>query len=289
MSNEQVPSGPGFTRLLEAVVTSADADAAVAFYRDVFGFETVADDEAGELLAAAGSTGGRIRVLTVEADRTLPAEPPAVWDLGPRLLGIYSRDLARTEAQAIEAGAHTLAPVTYGYGSAQMSEMVLRGPDGLWWTVPLVPEPPMTPQPSPALRDDAERTHSELHSAVLVVADHDAAVRFFVDGGMSVVFDGEMTGPDFERLVGMPEGAALRLAFLVGPEKAPGRIEIMSFTGVDAVDRSGDPVGVRRLQDRHPGRARHRRADARGRCRGALGDPAARARRRADRARAGPR
>ena len=82
---------------------------------------------------------------------------------------------------------------------------------------------------------------------MLVVEDHDAAVAFFVAAGLRPVFDGTMTGPDFEELVGMPAGAALRLAFLVGPDEAPARVEIMSFAGVEAADRSADPTGIRRI------------------------------------------
>jgi hypothetical protein len=57
-----------------------------------------------------------------------------------------------------------------------------------------------------------------------------------------------MVGDDFERLVGMPPAATLRITFLVGPEQAAARLEIMSFRGIaDAADRTKDPVGIQRL------------------------------------------
>ncbi|WP_256839396.1 VOC family protein [Ornithinimicrobium faecis] len=243
----------GITRLLEAHLVTQDPGASATFHRAAFGFTVVPDSGAGQLLAVPGSTGGRLRLLPSQeegpsATQDQPADHPALWDPGTRLLGIYSRDLTDTVARAAAAGARCRRPVTYAYGAAAMSELVLQGPDGVWWTVPAVPQTPMTPQPSPALDADSERLHSELHSAVLVVSDHDAAVRFFVEGGgMSVVFDAPMAGADFEDLVGMPEGAVLRLAFLVGPDRAPGRIEVMSFEGVEQIDRSVESRGVTAL------------------------------------------
>ena len=238
----------GVTRLIEAVWAAEDVDATVRFLRKGFDLEAVDRVGAQVLLGAADSDAGRIRVVSADVSKgTLPDEPPAVWDAGPRLLGIYSRDLDATVCGLADLGAHTLPVVGYAYGAAQMREAVAQGPDGVWWTIPEVPAPPMSPQPSPAL-GDPDRRHSELHSAVIVTHDHAAAVRFFTEGGgMQVVFDGEMAGDPFERLVGLPPGGTLRLAFLVGPEKAPGRIEVMSFTGVPRTVQAQKPVGIQRL------------------------------------------
>ena len=247
------PHAGGVTRLLEVVWAAEDVSATVRFLRHGFDFEIVDSAGAEVLLGAPASDAGRIRVVPAErTEGPVPQRAPAVWDAGPRLLGIYSRDLEATMSGLADLGAHTLPVVGYAYGAAQMHEAVAQGPDGVWWTIPQVPAPPMTPQPSPALADP-DRRHSELHSAVIVADDHESAVRFFVEGGgMQVVFDGVMEGEPFEQLVGLPRGGTLRLAFLVGPDKAPGRIEIMSFPGhsrdSEAV-RSGlrERVGVQSL------------------------------------------
>lgn len=237
--------GIGLTRIVEAVVHSADVDGSAAFGR-ALDLDVLESGRDGVLLGVDGSTGGRLRIVPAAGGTVGSA--PEVWDLGPRLLGMYSRNLDITVAAAEAAGGRALEPASYAYGTARMHEVVLQGPDGLWWTIPQVPEPPMSPQPSPALEAGPTRIHGELHSAVVVVPDHDAAVRFFVGAGeMTPVFDGEMSGEPFERLVGMPAGAIMRLAFLVGPDRAPGRLEVMSFTGVPVTDRSADPVGLRRL------------------------------------------
>ena len=46
----------------------------------------------------------------------------------------------------------------------------------------------------------------------------------------------------------MPSGAELRLAFLIGPDEAPARLEIMSFKGVPTTERS--TAGHRHQADR---------------------------------------
>jgi hypothetical protein len=227
----------------EVVVASADVAASVTFYKKAFSFDALESDAVtGILLGVTGSPGGRLRI--VKATGTV-ATPTAAWDTGARLLGIYSRDMAATVDAIRAAGGEPREPVKYPYGTAFLTELVAHGLDEVWWTIPLAGS---GHRPSPALEADAKRLHSELHSAVLVVDDHDAAVTFFVAGGLHTLFDGSMVGDDFERLVGMPPAATLRITFLVGPEQAAARLEIMSFRGIaDAADRTKDPVGIQRL------------------------------------------
>lgn len=232
----------GLLNLREVVVASADVAAAATFYRKAFDFDDLECADTGILLGVSGSPGGRLRLVPATG---AVATPAAVWDTGARLLGIYSRDMTATVDAIRSAGGEPREAVKYPYGTAFLTELVARGLDGVWWTIPLAES---GHQPSPALETDAERVHSELHSAVLVVDDHDAAVKFFVAVGLRTLFDGTLAGDDFERLVGMPSGAALRIAFLVGPEQTPARLEIMSFEGIPGIaDRSKDPVGIQRL------------------------------------------
>ncbi|WP_165959263.1 hypothetical protein, partial [Actinomadura sp. KC345] len=97
---------------------------------------------------------------------------------------------------------------------------------------------------------DPARVHGELHSAVLVAADHDAAIEFFTAaGGLEVLFSGELSGEEFERMMGLPAGAGFRMTFLVAPGHPPARLELMTVTGpgVDPQDLSDRPLGLRRL------------------------------------------
>lgn len=230
----------------EATVVVDDLEAAVAFHREAFGFAELERDGNGNtaVLGAASAPSGRIRLT--EADVSGGAESRAeVWDIGARLFGLYSRDLEQTSDAVRAAGGQVGPIVTYPYGAGSLSEMLAYGGHNVWWTIPLAKTG--AHRPSAAYAADSTRLHSELHTVVLVVDDHDSALDFFQAGGMQTVFDGEMDGPDFETLIGMPEGARLRLSFLGGPDHLPARLELMSFTGTPTADRRDDAHGITRL------------------------------------------
>ena len=148
---------------------------------------------------------------------------------GPRLLGIYSRDLAKSTRAIDAAGGRSRLVVTYPYGNGELSECVALGTDGVWWSLP---QAGPRRRPSLALDSDPARLHGELHTAVIVPDDHEEALRYFAGaGGLSVLFDGEMSGEPLVRMLGMPAGASLRLSFLAGATQAPARLEIISYTG----------------------------------------------------------
>lgn len=228
--------------IVEAVVHCRNPADTASFVNAAYGLHTLQDDGEQILTGVPGSSTGRLRLLPATVTSTTVT--PRIWDIGPRLLGIYSRDLDRTCAQVEAAGGRTLPIARYAYGATTMREVVAAGPDGLYWTIPQANRG--AHQPSPALEDPG-RLHGELHSAVLVAADHDAALVFFVGAGLETVFDGTMQGEPFAAMVGMPAEATLRLSFLAPPGHAPARLEIMSFTGVSARDRSEFPLGLRRL------------------------------------------
>ncbi|MEV0973548.1 hypothetical protein [Microtetraspora glauca] len=233
--------------VVEAVIVCRDVEASAGFHTRAFDLDVIERDGAEVLLGVKGVETGRIRLVPAPsgAETAETAEDPRVWDIGPRLLGMYSRDLDRSVRSIDDAGGRSREPVTYPYGSASLSECVALGSDGVWWTLP---KAGAGHRPSPALEGDPDRLHGELHTAVIVPADHEEALRFFTEGGgLTVVFDGEMSGEPFERMIGMPSGASLRLSFLVSADQAPARLEIMSFTGVDAADLSDRPLGLRRV------------------------------------------
>lgn len=230
--------------VIEAVVACRDVEASVDFHHRAFGLDVLDRDPSGVLLGVSGVRTGRLRLVPAPAHAAV-APDPRIWDIGPRLLGMYSRDLHRSTRMIDAAGGRSRPVVTYPYGTASMSECVALGSDGIWWTLPQAGD---GYRPSPALDGDPGRLHGELHSAVVVPDDHERASRFFTDGGgLRVLFDGELSGEPFERMTGMPPGACLRLSFLVSGDQAPARVEIMSFTGVPAEDLSARELGLRGL------------------------------------------
>jgi len=233
-----------FLSIDEVVIHVVDIEASAKFYIGAFDLQMLVNDGDSILLGVLNSPSGKIRLREVRAREGVA---PQVWDLGPRLLGLYSRDLTSTLKRIEEAGGKPRPLVSYPYGGGEMREAIALGSDHVWWTLPEVgADGPR--QPSPALEQNPARQHGELHTVVLVVEDVDQAINFFRDaGGMTLLFDGVMQDEVFEEMIGFPSGASLRIAFLAGPDKAPARIEIMSFEGVERSENLKENVGIRRI------------------------------------------
>ena len=233
-----------FLSIDEVVIHVVDIEASAKFYIGAFDLQMLVNDGDSILLGVLNSPTGKIRLREVRAREGVA---PQVWDLGPRLLGLYSRDLTSTLKRIEEAGGKPRPLVTYPYGGGEMREAIALGSDHVWWTLPEVgADGPR--QSSPALEQNPARQHGELHTVVLVVEDVDQAINFFRDaGGMTLLFDGVMQGEVFEEMIGFPSGASLRIAFLAGPDKAPARIEFMSFEGVERSENLKENVGIRRI------------------------------------------
>lgn len=230
----------------EAEVVCEDLQASVDFHCRTFGFEVREQTDAQALLGAPGAPSGQLRL--VQGAAGLTQDPPKMWDRGPRLLGMYSRELEETARLLRENGGKSGPLASYGYGDRTMTEIAGYGRDGVYWTVPWAR--PGLHRPSAAYEADVERVHSELHTAVLLVTEEEHAdvVAFFQAGGLGVVFNGSLVGEEIEKLCDLPAGGGLHIAFMSGPEHLPARLEIMSVLNVPGDDRSSDPIGLRRLR-----------------------------------------
>lgn len=229
--------------VVEAVVGSRDLAAAKRFAHEAFGLEALAEGDGWALLGVPGSPSGRLRLVAVAESSRPPA--PAFWEAGPRLIGIYATDLERTERQVRAAGGWAGPVGTFDIGYPEpLEERLVRGADDLWWTVPDY-EPRL---PTPALEADPGRAHGELHSAVIVVEDADAALALFAGaGGMEVVFDGEVGGEEIEEMLGLPPGGSLRNIVLAGAGLPPARLELLEIHGTPPDPPRRRPVGLRRI------------------------------------------
>ena len=233
-----------FLSIDEVVIHVVDIEASAKFYIGAFDLHMLANESDSILLGVLNSPSGKIRLREVRAREGIA---PQVWDLGPRLLGMYSRDLTSTLKRIEEAGGKPRPLVSYPYGGGEMREAIALGSDHVWWTLPEVGSDGPR-QPAPALEQNSTRQHGELHTVVVVVEDVDQAIAFFRDaGGMTLLFDGVMQGEVFEEMIGFPSGASLRIAFLAGPDKAPARVEIMSFDGVERSENIKENIGIRRI------------------------------------------
>ncbi|TDC37562.1 hypothetical protein E1281_39445, partial [Actinomadura sp. KC345] len=120
--------------VIEAVVATRDLDASIDFHTRAFDLEVLRRDAGGALLGGPGGTTGLLRLVATPGAPDLP--DPEIWDFGPRLLGMYTRDVERTAAAIEAAGGRSLERVTYAYGEGTLTEFVGFGTDGIWWTIP---------------------------------------------------------------------------------------------------------------------------------------------------------
>lgn len=230
----------------EAEVVCANLQESVDFHCRTLGFVVREQTDGQALLGAPGAPSGQLRL--VQGPSSVTQAPPKMWDRGPRLLGMYSRQLEETARLLRENGGESGPLASYAYGERTMTEIAGYGRDGVYWTVPWAR--PGVHRPSAAYDADSERVHSELHTAVLLVTEEEHAdvVAFFQAGGLGVVFNGSLLGEEIEKLCGLPSGGGLHIAFMSGAGHLPARLEIMSVLNVPGEDRSTDPIGLRRLR-----------------------------------------
>ncbi|MBM5812320.1 MAG: hypothetical protein FJ191_10205 [Gammaproteobacteria bacterium] len=234
----------GLGSVIEVTVASRDVERELRFCREAFQLEPLAREPGAVVLGVPGSAGGRLRLVTAASDPGLPA--PAVWETGLRVLGIYSRDVPRSEQLAAAAGGTTRPFMRFEIPSVGgYTEGSVRGPDDLIWFYPC----PAHPLPSPAFAADAGRLHSELHYVAITLPDVGPALEFFAGaGGMTVVMDQETREDWACDLIGLPHGTTMRMACLAGSDLAPTRLLLTAFSNTTGVTTdSARMVGIRRI------------------------------------------
>jgi catechol 2,3-dioxygenase-like lactoylglutathione lyase family enzyme len=234
----------GLASVIEVTVASRDVERQVRFCREAFQLEPLARDAGAVVLGVPGSECGRLRLVAASSDPGLPE--PKVWETGLRVLGIYSRDVPRTEQLVTAAGGTPKPFMRFEIPSmGGYSEGSVRGPDDLIWFYPC----PARPLPSPAFAADAGRLHSELHYVAITLPDVAPALEFFAGaGGMTVVMDQETTEDWACDLIGLPHGTSMRMACLAGSDLAPTRLMLTAFSNTTrATTDPARTVGIRRM------------------------------------------
>ena len=230
--------------IIEVTGASRAVERQLRFCREAFQLELVTREAGAVVLGVPGSECGRLRLVTAAADPGLPA--PEVWETGLRVLGIYSRDVPRTERLVAAAGGTPKPFMRFEIPSmGGYSEGSVRGPDDLIWFYPC----PARPLPSPAFAADAGRLHSELHYVAITLPDVAPALEFFAGaGGMTVVMDQETTEDWACDLIGLPHGTSMRMACLAGSDFAPTRLMLTAFSNTTrATTDPARTVGIRRI------------------------------------------
>jgi hypothetical protein len=239
----------------EVVVASRDVDRHVEFLQRAFGFSVVdRGDDGSVVVGVPGVEVGRVRLVAAQTDaeagRPEPG-PPLSWEIGPRLLAVRSRDLARSHELFVAAGGEATEIVTYRSSdftgtlstTGNNSEFVGRGPDHVLWAVACE-----LGNPSPAFDADPARLNTELYSLVIVVQDVDSWRPLFSDlGGLTIRYDFVMDGDAIERVLTLPPGTQQRFLMYSDADDNPMRIEIMDYPDLPGGEQRHRAVGIKSM------------------------------------------
>jgi hypothetical protein len=239
-----VTSYGAFVRLgpiVEVTIASRDVERQVDFLRRAFGFERLEDQGDAVVAGVPGVAVGRVRIVHAESDPDVPE--PLGWEIGPRLVAVRTRDVARAKEQFEAAGGRAGPTVTYRHPETQNDEFVGLGPDDVLWAVAFA----VGGRPSPALEGDSERLCTEVFSCVVNVEDADAERHLLADAGWQTLLDFTFDGREIEQVLGLPHGATLKFLMFADPENSPARLELMQFFGVSGGAQRERPVGIRRV------------------------------------------
>ena len=205
------------------------------------------DEGAEEItLRVPGAEAGGLRIVAT----TQPAVPVGPWDRGPFAVDLYTRDMDRSLALAVAAGATHAGRMVYEFGTMRLEEGKTTGPDG----VRLVFIANSTRRPS-VLDADESLLHSEVHSIVNIVDSVDAFSAAWSGGaGLTVLGDAVIATAGLADLMELPKVVSARMGLYCDADVSPIRYEALEFVGLDASDssslvaqwplRPGQPIGV---------------------------------------------
>lgn len=198
----------------------------------------VAPDAAGgayAVMRADGYPQGSVRLIEIDGvKREIIRSNAQAWDTG----GIFSimtrsADIARnlTDAERLGWTAYN-DPYDFGFGTLKLRNIVLRGPDGVNVAIYEWVEPKREDAPQPG-------AVSKAFNSMQMVADIEAALRFYVDGlGFRIIqrgtfIDAVETPTNFAIPVNFATRIARDYAILIpdGGDDEAGRVELMAFDG----------------------------------------------------------
>jgi catechol 2,3-dioxygenase-like lactoylglutathione lyase family enzyme len=225
-------------------ITVSDMDRALAFYRDVLGFEPISDEEVtgAEYERLMGVFGLRMRVVRMRLGeehielihylappgRPMPADSRGN-DLWFQHIAIIVSDMDKAYAhlrehkvQHASTGPQRLPDWNPNAGG--IAAFYFRDPDGNF--LEILEFPP--DKGDPKWHRQSDRLFLGIDHTAIVVSDTDASLRFYRDQlGLKVVGASENYGPEQERLNNV-FGARLRITALKAEGGGPG-IEFLEY------------------------------------------------------------
>lgn len=239
----------GLGSFAHVTVGTADLDAALGLWRDTFGLDVVAErsgaDEAlsalwglppdaiarQALLRTPGIATGGLHFVEFSSPGVPVREGAEVFDRLPKNLDVYTTDLpARYEELAARG-------VSF---RARWTEMA--APDGSMFREVQMPGPDATNIAVLEILGNDYRYgpagYAAIGPLVIVVDDADIEALFFEKAlGLESVTRDLLTGPEVEKMVGLPPGAGLDFRVLGDAGDPMGRIEIVEYQQTEGADR----------------------------------------------------
>ncbi len=228
----------------------ADLDEALSLWTAALGFE-VAGSHAGPdpglerfwglasgriarqaLLRTAGQEAGMLHLVEFREAGAPVRDGAEVFDLCPKNLDIYTDDLPRRMRELQAAGwvfrNSAYSEVTAPNG-VRFREIHLPAHDGL--NIVLL----QLLDSSPAIPATG---YAGVGPLIAIVADAAAEKAFHREVlGLELLSDNRLDGPEIERMIGLPPGAALDVSIWGRAGRPMGQVEVIEYQGTSGADR----------------------------------------------------
>ncbi len=242
-------ASPGLGAFAQATVGVADLATALALWRDRFGMRLTAHRDGPDaglarlwnlaparirrqaLLHTPGATAGGLHLVEFGDPDPPVRAGAAVFDRLPKNIDVYARDLPARYAELAAAGLQFRAPWVElpGPNGLIFREVHLAAHDAL--NVVLLEVLGAHYRHSPA-------GYAAIGPLINVVGDADAEAAFLRDAlGLEFIIGDLLSGPDIERMVGLPPGAGLDFRVYGDPDEPLGRIELVEYQQTAGEDR----------------------------------------------------
>lgn len=228
-------------------VGTANLNAALALWRGFFGMAIAADDlpdsqdlerlwrlPVGSIsrccrLETPGAQGGALLLVEFSESAPVIRANAGVTDLCPKNLDVNCIDLPARVRELEAAGLHPRsAPVEYRIGDLEVREVQMPLEEGVNLVLAEILGEALVTTPT---------HYGALTSIVTTTADIGAETQFFQALGFARLDAHRLTGPEVERMVGLPNGGVLDMQLLGEASHRFGRAELVSYGAASGADR----------------------------------------------------
>ena len=231
-----------------AVVGVASLPVALDLWRDVFGFELIAQQagadaslesywqlptggiKAQALVSTPGIATGRVWLIEFTNPGLPVRHGAATIDLCPKSLNLAPRDLPALYEEMLARGLSFRSPsVKYPAGVFDVHEVQLLAHDGLNLGLLEMIGLPFAFN---------ERGYAGITNFVAVVADIEAETNFYREAfGLELIGEHRLRGEQIEKLIGLPAGTVLAMNIFGAKENPYGQMQLVAYQGAQGTNR----------------------------------------------------